>query len=111
MVYSHDRKPGDNPVSKDNNTCKHNKSLNMSLFHDNFRTADVEYSFSNTFITPCSYLKIHSLVAFFLVSHKLPEFMFEFAQCIAWKSNRVLAMYGDKSGLHPISENRPQCVR
>ena len=54
VVYSHDRKPGDNPVSNDNNTGKHNKSLNMSLSPDNFRTADVEYSFSNTFITPCS---------------------------------------------------------
>ena len=54
---------------------------------------------------------IHSLVAFFPVSHKLPEFMFDFMQCIAWKSNRVLAMHGDKSRLHPSLEKRPQCVR
>ena len=54
---------------------------------------------------------IHSLVAYFPVLHKLPEFMFDFMQCIACKSNRVLEMHGDKSGLHPSLEKRPQCVR
>ena len=54
VVYSHDIKPGDNPVSNDNKTGENNKSLNMSPFPDNFRTADTECSFQNAFITPRS---------------------------------------------------------
>ena len=54
VFYLHDKKPGDNTVSNDNNTGKHNKSLNMSPFPDNFRTADAECSFQNAFTTPRS---------------------------------------------------------